>query len=84
VKRYIPIKQEAVWTSEPDCTFSRADVLTMTENETGYLGASAHGIVIILVTSELLQFQRKNRFETNDKCYIGAPKYYTGVHQIRF
>ena len=82
MKRYIPIKQEAVWTSEPVCTFSMADILTMTENETGYLGISAHGIITI--TSELLRFQRKNRSDTKDKCYIGAPKYFTAVHQIRF
>jgi len=51
-KRHIPIKQEAVWTSEPVWTFSGDDTLTMTENDTGYLGISAHGIVTI--TNELL------------------------------
>ena len=69
MKRYIPIKEEAVWTSEPIWTFSRADILTMTENETGYLGISAQGIVTI--TTELLRFQRKNRSDTKDKCCIG-------------
>jgi len=60
VKRYIPIKQEAVWTSEPVWTFPRTDILTMTENDTRYLGISAHGIVTI--TTELLRFQRKKPF----------------------
>ena len=41
----------------------------MTENDTGYLGISAHGIVTI--TNELLWSQRKNRSDTKGKCYIG-------------
>ena len=41
----------------------------MTENDTGYLGISAHGIVTI--TTELLWFQRKNHSDTKDTCYTG-------------
>ena len=38
-------------------------------NETGYLDISTHDTITI--TTELLRFQRKNRSDTKDKCYIG-------------